>query len=90
MLAKEEALLYSDRLECYYKVSKPFFITKWGKWYYNVRQITQGGATFMIKWSMYYKIGQILQSRAVQANKKNPSVVFVVLKNVFIRLLENF
>lgn len=90
MLAKEEVLFYSDCLECYYKVSKLFYITKWGKWHYNVRQIRQGGATFMIKWSMYYKIGQILQSRAVQANKNNPSVVFVVLKNVFIRLLENF
>lgn len=90
MLAKEEVLFYSDCLECYYKVSKLFYITKWGKWHYNVRQITQGDATFMIKWSMYYKIGQILQSRAVQANKNNPSVVFVVLKNVFIRLLENF
>ena len=37
-----------------------FFITKQDKWYYKVEKLLQSGATFIIKWVRYYKVGAVI------------------------------
>ena len=47
----------TKQVECHYKVGQLFCIAKQGKWYYNVGQILQSGATSTTKWGKHYKEG---------------------------------
>ena len=43
-----------------------FCITKWDKWYYEVGQVLQNGVGISKQGNFHDKVGQVLQSRAVQ------------------------
>ena len=43
-----------------------FSTTKWDKWYYKVGQVLQRGVDISKQGNIHEKVGQVLQSKAVQ------------------------